>query len=312
MGKRAIQFHVEASILFHGGSVMRPRFVPVFLAPLSAAALTLFLSCSALDSVMKDAVQKPRVSFTSAELTGLTFADADLLFVLEIENPNSFGVHMAGFDYDFRIDEASFVSGVSEDRLDIDAGGSSMVELPVNVTYSDLFSSFSSLIDKDESTYQIACGFTFDLPVLGRIRIPVSREGEIPVLRFPKIRYGGLKVTNLTFTRAELELSMHLDNPNALSLNLSSLSYDLEINQSPWVQGGLQHTVEIGEHEEGVIRLPFTLNLIEIGMGAYDILREKKPVEYRVFGDYGFTTSVPLMREAGSNFHISGVTQIFQ
>jgi LEA14-like dessication related protein len=291
---------------------MRPRFVPVFIALFSAAVPMLFLSCSALDAVMKDTVQKPRVSFRSAELTGLTFADADLLFVLEVENPNSFGVHMAGFDYDFRIDEATFVSGVSEDRLDIDAGGSSMVELPVNVDYSDLFSSFSSLIDKDESTYQIACGFTFDLPVLGRIRIPVSREGEIPVLRFPKIRYGGLKVTNLTFTRAELELSMHLDNPNALSLNLSSLAYDLEINQSPWVEGGLQHTVEIGEHEEGVIRLPFTLNLIEIGMGAYDILREKKPVEYRVSGDYGFTTSVPLIGEVGSDFLVSGVTQIFQ
>lgn len=291
---------------------MRPRFVPVFIALFSAAVLMLFLSCSALDAVMKDTVQKPRVSFRSAELTGLTFAEADLLFVLEIENPNSFGVHMAGFDYDFRIDEATFVSGVSEDRLEIDAGGSSMVELPVNVDYSDLFSSFSSLIDKDESTYQIACGFTFDLPVLGRIRIPVSREGEIPVLRFPKIRYGGLKVTNLTFTRAELELSMHLDNPNALSLNLSSLAYDLEINQSPWVEGGLQHTVEIGEHEEGVIRLPFTLNLIEIGMGAYDILREKKPVEYRVSGDYGFTTSVPLIGEVGSDFLVSGVTQIFQ
>jgi LEA14-like dessication related protein len=312
MVKRAIQYHVEASILFYGGSVMRPRFVPVFIALFSAAVLMLFLSCSALDAVMKDTVQKPRVSFRSAELTGLTFAEADLLFVLEIENPNSFGVHMAGFDYDFRIDEATFVSGVSEDRLEIDAGGSSMVELPVNVAYSDLFSSFSSLIDKDESTYQIACGFTFELPVLGRIRIPVSREGEIPVLRFPKICYGGLKVTNLTFTRAELELSMHLDNPNALSLNLSSLAYDLEINQSPWVEGGLHHTVEIGKHEEGVIRLPFTLNLIEIGMGAYDILREKKPVEYRVSGDYGFTTSVPLIGEVGSDFLVSGVTQIFQ
>ena len=261
---------------------------------------------------MRGSVKKPKVSFESAELIGLTFADADLLFVLEIENPNSFGVHMAGFDYDFRIDEATFVSGISEDRLDIDAGGTSTVELPVNVAYSDLFSSFSSLIDKDESTYQISCGFTFDLPVLGRIRIPVSREGEIPVLRFPKIRYGGLKLTNLSFSKVELELSMYLDNPNALALNLSSLTYDLEINQSPWVVGGLQHTVEIGEHEEGVIRLPFTLNLIEVGMGAYDILREKKPVEYRVSGDYGFTTSVPLIGEVGSDFLVSGVTQIFQ
>jgi LEA14-like dessication related protein len=271
----------------------------------------LFLSCSALDAVIKDTVQKPRVSFSSAELIGLTFADVDLLFVLEIENPNSFGVHMAGFDYDFRIDDASFVSGVSEDRLDIDAGGSSTVELPVNVAYSDLFSSFSSLIDKDESTYQISCGFTFDLPVLGRIRIPVSREGELPVLRVPKIRYGGLELTNLTFTKAELELSMYLDNPNALSLNLSSLTYDLEINQAPWVEGGLKRTVEIGEHEEGVIRLPFTLNLIEIGMGAYDILREKKPVEYRVSGDYGFSTSVPLIGKVGSDFDVTGSTRVF-
>ena len=311
MGKIAIQYHVEASILFQGGSVIRPRFVPLFLALLSAATLMLLLSCSALDAVMKDAVQKPRVSFTSAELTGLTFADADLLFVLEIENPNSFGVHMAGFDYDFRIDEATFVSGVSENRLDIDAGGSSMVELPVNVAYRDLFSSYSSLIDKDESTYQIVCGFIFDLPVLGRIRIPVNREGEIPVRRMPKIRYGGLELTNLSFTEAELELAMYLDNPNGLSLNLSSLTYDLEINQSPWIKGGLQHTVEIGEHEEGLIRLPFTFDLIQIGMGAYNLLRDNEPLEYRVSGDYGFITSVPLIGEVGSDFDVTGLTQVF-
>jgi len=291
---------------------MRLRSFSLFLVLSSLILSMLFFSCSALDSIMRGSVKKPKVSFESAELIGLTFADADLLFVLEIENPNSFGVHMAGFDYDFRIDEATFVSGISEDRLDIDAGGTSTVELPVNVAYSDLFSSFSSLIDKDESTYQISCGFTFDLPVLGRIRIPVSREGEIPVLRFPKIRYGGLKLTNLSFSKVELELSMYLDNPNALALNLSSLTYDLEINQSPWVVGGLQHTVEIGEHEEGVIRLPFTLNLIEVGMGAYDILREKKPMEYRLSGDYRFTTSVPLIGEVGSDFLVSGVTQIFQ
>jgi LEA14-like dessication related protein len=260
---------------------------------------------------MRDTVQKPEVSFSSAELTGLTFTDADLLFVLGIDNPNSFGVHMAGFDYDFRIDDASFISGISEDRLDIEAQGSSTVELPISISYSDLFSSFSSLTDRDESTYEIACGFTFDLPVLGRIRIPVSREGEIPVLRLPKIRYGGLELTNLTFTKAELELSMYLDNPNGLSLNLSSLTYDLEINRSPWVQGQLQHTVEIGAHEEEVIRLPFSLNLIDIGMGAYTILRDKKPVDYRVSGDYGFSTSVPLIGAVGSNFNITGSTQVF-
>ena len=290
---------------------MHHRVFSVPVALISLVALVLFLSCSALDSVMKDTVQKPKVSFKSAELTGLSFTDADLLFVLNIENPNSFGVHMAGFDYDFRIDDASFVSGVSEDRLDIDARGSSTVQLPVSIAYEDLFSSFSSLLDKNQSTYQIACGFQFDVPVLGRVRIPVSREGEIPVLRFPKIRYGGLKLTNLSLTKAELELSMHLNNPNALALNLSSLTYGLEINRIRWADGGLQHPVEVGEHEEGMIRLPFTLNLVEIGFGAYDILKEKKPVEYRVSGDYGFTTSIPLIGEVGSEFVVAGSTRVF-
>jgi LEA14-like dessication related protein len=269
------------------------------------------LSCSALDSVMKDAVQKPGVSFTSAELTGLSFTKADLLFVLNIENPNSFGVHMAGFDYDFKIDGASFVSGVSENRLDIDARGSSTVQIPVSVAYDDLFNSFSNLLDRDQSIYRITCGFQFDVPVLGRLRIPVSREGEIPVLRFPEIRYGGLELTNLSLTWAELELSMHLDNSNALALNLSSLTYDLHINQKRWAEGGLQQSVEIGEHEEGVIRLPFTLYFVQIGSEAYDILKMKKSVEYRVSGDYGFTTSIPLIGEVGSHFDVAGSTRAF-
>jgi LEA14-like dessication related protein len=276
----------------------------------SAVVIVLFLSCSALDNVMRDAVQKPRVSFRSAELVDLTFSDADMLFVLDIENPNSFGVHMAGFDYDFKIDNATFVGGEKEDKLDINAGGTSTVELPVRLNYADLFSSFSSLLDRDESSYDITVGFSFDLPVLGRIRIPVSRKGTIPVLRVPKIRYGGLKLTGLSFTEARLELQLYMHNPNALSLNLSTLRYDLEINGNPWVQGALQRTVMVGEHDEGVILLPFTLNLVDMGLGVYSILRNESSVDYRVYGDYGFTTSLPLVGEVASDFDFSGSTRV--
>ena len=287
------------------------RCAVLLLILFSTVILVLFFSCSALDSVIRDNVQKPKVSFQSAELVGLSFSDADMLFVLEIENPNPFGVHMAGFDYDFKIDDATFVNGTKDDRLDIDAGGTSTVELPLNLIYRDLFNSFSNLVDRDESTYEITLGFSFDLPVLGMIRIPVSREGEIPVLRVPKIRYGELRLTDLSFTEAELELTLHLANPNALKLNLSSLSYDLEINRSPWVQGALQRSVEVGEHEEGAISLPFTLNFIDMGLGAYNILSNRNEVEYRVSGDYGFTTTLPLIGEIGSEYDFVGSTRIF-
>jgi LEA14-like dessication related protein len=288
---------------------MRRCYV-LLLIFITATVFLLFLSCSALDTLVRDAVQKPRVSFRSAELVGLSFSDADLLFVLDIENPNPFGIGMAGFDYDLSIDDASFVSGDKNDRLDIDAGATSSVELPVNLNYADLFSSFSSLLDRDESKYRITMGFSFDLPVLGMIRIPVSREGEMPVLRFPDIRFGGFKLTNLSLTEAELTLQLYLDNPNALSLNLSSLSYDLEINGTPWIQGSLQHSVEVGEHQEGAVALPFTLNFIDMGLGVYDIVRNKTSVEYRVTGNYGFSTSLPLIGEVGSDFNMTGTTRI--
>jgi len=283
----------------------------LLLILISTAIVIFFFSCSALDSVIRDNVQKPKVSFRSAELVGLSFSDADMLFVLEIENPNPFGVHMAGFDYDFKIDDATFVSGKKDDRLDIDAGGTSSVELPLNLIYGDLFNSFSSLVDRDESSYEITLGFSFDLPVLGMIRIPVSREGVLPVLRIPNIRYGELRLTNLSFTEAELELTLHLVNPNALKLNLSSLSYNLEIDRNPWVQGVLQRSVEVGEHEEGVITLPFSLSFIDIGLGAYNMLNNRNEVEYRVSGNYGFTTSLPLIGEVGSVYDFTGSTRIF-
>ena len=287
------------------------RRSPVLMIVLVSTAIgILFFSCAALDSVISDSVQKPNVSFQSAELVGLSFSDADMLFVLEIENPNPFGVHMAGFDYDFKIDDATFVSGKKDDRLDVDAGGTSTVELPLNLIYRDLFNSFSSLVDRDESSYEITLGFLFDLPVLGTIRIPVSREGVIPVLRIPNIRYGELRMTDLSFTEAELELTLHLVNPNALKLKLSSLSYDLETNRNPWVQGVLERSVEVGEHEEGVIRLPFSLNLIDIGLGTYNMLNNRDEVEYRVSGDYGFSTSLPLIGEVSSEYDFTGSTMI--
>jgi LEA14-like dessication related protein len=270
----------------------------------------MIFSCATVDEALRDTVRKPTVSFQSAELEALSFSRADMRFVLEIDNPNPVGIRMAGFDYDFQIDDTSFVSGEQSEGVNIAPRESSTVSIPVSVGYEELFTTFTHLIDRDRSTYRIACGFSFDLPVTGEVRIPVSTEGELPVLRLPRITFGSLSVSRLTLTRADLDLELTLDNPNALAVRLASVRYDLIINDNRWAGGETDLAGEVGANTEGSLVIPLSLDLTRVGPDAYAIIANGRDVRFRVDGSYSFTTSLGLIGETNDGFDIRGLTRI--
>ena len=65
-------------------------------------------SCSILNSILNQMnIQKPTVQITNAKISKLSFNDVSLLFDIEINNPNSVGINLAGFDYELLINNNS-------------------------------------------------------------------------------------------------------------------------------------------------------------------------------------------------------------
>jgi LEA14-like dessication related protein len=122
----------------------------------------------------------PKVTVTDVQLSGVSLAGADLVFHLQVDNPNSRGMVLESIGYKLRLNGKPMLEGRHDDRIEI-AAGPSAVELPMTVGYSDLLRIVKGLTSSSKPVYDIDAELRFAVPVLGIVNVPLTRHGEIPL-----------------------------------------------------------------------------------------------------------------------------------
>ena len=131
-----------------------------------------FTQCAELIDLLNQAnIQEPSVKIADVRMTSLSFNKVDLLFNIDINNPNSAGINLSGFDYNFKLEDKSFINGEQDEGLAIKPNGSEIIKLPLSLNYVDIFNTFSDIKNLDSVKYNLQSGLTFNMPVLGNIRI---------------------------------------------------------------------------------------------------------------------------------------------
>lgn len=278
-----------------------------------ASTIVSLPSCSSVRDLMKSVkIRPPTVKVESTRLTRLTFSGLDLLFDLKIENPNQVGLKLSGFSYELMINNSSFVAGEQTRGIEIAAQGDSIVQLPVNVEYKRLFETFQSLVNEERSSYELRCVFSFNVPVLGDVSVPLSKEGELPVLRFPRITLDALRIVRLGLTTASLELNIFLANPNPIGLSVEDLEYALSINSHIWASGSEMETAVIPSNGGGILRVPIDIRVLDVGRSAYALIEKEESARFQLSGSVGFSTTLPIMGHTDLPFELSGNLRIMR
>ncbi|MCB9509983.1 MAG: LEA type 2 family protein [Deferribacteres bacterium] len=271
-------------------------------------SLPLFMSCAGLKDLK--APSKPNVSFQGVKLAGLSLDSVDLLFDLRIDNPNAFGVSLAGFDYDMQLNQNSFLSGLQNDKQSIPANGSNTVQLPLTLTFSKIYQTFQSLNDADSTDYRLDLGFSFDLPILGVVKVPVSKAGRLPLLKLPKVSIGDIKLKKLNLTGADLQVNLNLENPNPFSATLNRLNYKISIDGKEFATGLTTDQIQINQKASNQIAIPVSLNFLKSGRTLYNLLTQNGSFDYTVTGDFDMSTSLTNLGSISMPFDRSGTLNI--
>jgi len=267
---------------------MKNRFAASFLL-LSA----FWVSCEQLLPLIQQMnVQKPIVKVKDVKLTGLSLNGLDLDFKIGIQNPNSVAIKLAGFDYELLIENNIFLKGQQNKEVKIEANGSSQVDIPVSLTFKQLYNSFQALKDADSIKYTLKSGLSFDMPILGKIRIPVQTTHRVPNVKMPKIKVASLKLANMSFTGADLKLALEVENPNAWSAALKQLQYNFVVNGQKWLEDNLKKTINLQQKGKQVLELPIHLNFLEMGRSLYNLLKNPETLEYKLTGQAAFNSSI--------------------
>jgi LEA14-like dessication related protein len=274
-------------------------------------ALILSAACSMVRSLTGGAkVQKPRAELVSARLKGISFDRADLQFDVSLTNPNPLGVTLAGFGYRLTVNEQPFLQGREEESLHIQAQGESMLQIPVVLAYDHLYKTIQSLLQEDTATYRLECDFSFDLPAVGIVQVPMNADGQAPLPKLPALRIESLDLHQMSPLGADLVLNLRLENPNAFSMILEGMQYQLKINDQPWASGETGNRISISEKKDGLVEIPISLDFLTIGTSIHSLLREETSLNYQFQGDLDVSTSLPLLSRTHLPFDLSGKTEV--
>ncbi|MCU7924442.1 MAG: LEA type 2 family protein [Candidatus Thiodiazotropha sp. (ex Dulcina madagascariensis)] len=262
---------------------------------------TLLPGCSTFEQVMEG--QKPTVQVVGVKLTGLDFEGIDLAFDLKVDNPNPFPIDLAGLDYDLKLLDSSFLKGEQPMGLSLAADAGSRIKVPLRLGFQQLMSTYRQLKHVDRAAYRLDLGLGFDIPVLGKVRIPIDYEGDFPLPRIPEVKVRSLHVQQLNMNGAKLLLQLEVDNPNGFSLLLERLNYNLKLNGFALGKGLLNQPLDIKRGGSGVMNLPLSLDFMQAGMGLYSALLSKSGIEYELKLQQGDTTSFnpSVPRQGGSH-----------
>lgn len=276
---------------------------------LFSVALFLLSSCAALRDATD--VQEPEVTFTNVSIQNITFEGVTLLFDFDVTNPNRRGVSADGYSYEFFINDESFISGREEERIEVGSESTSSVQIPVSLTFSNVYDSFRSVLRQDSVSYKMATDVTFSLPVIGSRTVPVEANGQLPLPRIPQINFGGFEMKSLSFRGAEAEVTFRVRNPNAFGIVLDGADYQLQVNGSNWLDTELSESINVSESSSEDVIIPVRLSSSQMGSALIEMMGGRKEFDYRLTGSARISADLEGFDEVQTiPFDLQGVLNI--
>lgn len=100
----------------------------------------------------------------------------------------------------------------------------------------------------------------------------------------PRLEMASVGISNLTREGATVLFGIRIENPNAFSIDVDSLKYDIEIAGKRVSQGALEKPVEIAAKGKSLVEVPVPVLYAQVFSSIFDFLQTGMST-YRIKGE---------------------------
>ena len=191
--------------------------------PSPAAARAAILAFAAALLASAGCYRKPGVALRDAGIAAMDVRAAELIFDIEVRNPNDFQVGMWGLEYSLSAMGQEVARGaLARPLAPVGGTDTSTVRARVTIEYDRLRPLVDSLRLGEPIRWEFAAKATFNYLGLWR-SVRLRQRGEMPPLRAPTWGFSSLRLTGRG-SDAAVELVFAIANPNGFELPLVGLS----------------------------------------------------------------------------------------
>lgn len=278
------------------------RTVKALLIP---CLVLVFTTCASIP-----VLQEPVISLHSVQLAKLDiFSGAQLLCKVKVDNPNVFTIPLPEVGWHIFLNSNSFISGVVKNNQQIRAQNSSIVEIPINLNFLDIFKAFASLKGRKQTDFKVAFDIKFTIPLVGDMVWHLEHEGELPMPQLPKISAPVMRVEKMDLTMVEWYISVNVENPNAFELPPPKIAFNYQIDNRSLIQNTLANKGTLAPSSVTPVVFGLVVNYADL-FRIFSNLRSSANVQSQL--DISFDFGVPVFSGENFNLNIPALLPIFR
>ncbi|EYU36632.1 hypothetical protein ABFS82_14G285700 [Erythranthe guttata] len=247
---------------------------------------------------------KPTADVTDIHIPKINLERADIVIDVLIKNPNPIPIPLIDINYLIESDGRKLISGLIPDAGTIHAHGSETVKIPVCLIYDDIKSTYEDIQPGSIIPYKVKVDLIVDVPVLGRITIPLEKTGEIPIPFKPEIDIDKIRFNKFSFEETVATLHLKLGNKNDFDLGLNDLDYEVWLCDVSIGGAELEKSANIEKNGFCYVDVPITFRPKDCGSALWDMIRGKG-TGYSMKGNINVDTpfgamKLPISKEGGT------------
>ncbi|KAG6727299.1 hypothetical protein I3842_02G123200 [Carya illinoinensis] len=247
---------------------------------------------------------KPTADVAAVHIPHINLDKADIVVDVLIKNPNPVPIPLIDINYLIESDGRKLVSGLIPDAGTIHAHGEETVKIPVNLVYDDIKNTYDDIKPGSIVPYRIKVDLIVDVPVFGRLTLPLEKTGEIPIPYKPDIDLEKIKFRRFSFEETVAVLHLKVENKNDFDLGLNSLDYEVWLSDVSIGGAELSNSTKIDKNGISYIDIPITFRPKDFGSALWDMIRGKG-TGYTLKGHINADTpfgamNLPISREGGT------------
>ncbi|HHJ34818.1 MAG TPA: hypothetical protein ENJ87_03540 [Gammaproteobacteria bacterium] len=126
----------------------------------------------------------PDIKIKDVKVKNISFTSAELVTLVEIDNPNDFGLTISKLNYQLEVNQQNWGQGKVTRSSNIPGKGKGFVEIPVKLNLlSAGRSAYTALVNKSPVAYQLKGNVTIDtgLDLLKNYRLPLDISGTTAI-----------------------------------------------------------------------------------------------------------------------------------
>jgi LEA14-like dessication related protein len=253
-------------------------------------------ACSTLQSLMKESIEEPEITYKSVSVGQLTHDKIELKPTFSITNNNGFTIPIDTLKYEFSFNQKTMIKGETNKVGDLPANQSTDVTLAIDLT-KDILAAIKDVLFKEGKIDYIIKG---EVEVLG-FNFPFEKAST---LFKPTVSLGKLTIKKADFKQVDIVVNLTVGNQNDFTLPLDLLSYSVSSGANQLVAGSLKNqSIKQGTN---LLQIPLSINPSRLFSSIFSLLQNPKlPLSFNVSSG-AFEHSLQQTLNLESLFGLSG------